>query len=195
MVSLKIYIDWKSPASYLALGPTLRLLDELDLQAVWLPLRSAQSPLPAAPEPGDVGASHRWTRAHARQRMHLHYADVQGLDMKFPAQPGSSDLALNALLLANDCSRTLLWNFFRAYWVDGLDLNNAGVVHDLATQSGVELDGDNLVDLGALEVHLTQALEFDKVVDAPGYVVGEEVFIGREHLPWIRECLLHGEQK
>ena len=68
---------------------------------------------------------------------------------------------------------------------EAADLNDAAVIAGLV--------GDEL-DLGELHVEamLTEStqLAHDRgVVDAPGFVIQGQAFVGREHLPWIAELL------
>ena len=49
--------------------------------------------------------------------------------------------------------------------------------------------GDDLSKAhAALEMALDDA-EKEGAVDTPGYLVKEQMFVGREHLPWIRQLL------
>ena len=125
--------------------------------------------------------------------MHLHYAEVQGIPMKFREKPGDTDLALAAMLYAGAAGETLLINFienaFRAYWEMQQDLNDAQQVEQLLEQSGLPADlFDAEAWLARLAETAAQALDHG-AIDAPAYIIGEQLFIGREHLPWIKALL------
>ena len=98
MKTLRVYIDFKSPAAYLAFKPTLALAERKDLTLDWQPIRTRQQPVPAEAADEDRGTTHRRVRAQARRDTHLFYAQVQGVPMRFPtgAFP-ETDLALACL--------------------------------------------------------------------------------------------------
>ena len=188
-----IYIDFKSPAAYLAWKPTMALLAEQSVSATWLPAQTRQRPI--APQKAEESKTdtHFRVREIARQSMHLHYAEVQGIPMKFREKPGDTDLALAAMLYAGAAGETLLINFienaFRAYWEMQQDLNDAQQVEQLLEQSGLPADlFDAEAWLARLAETAAQALDHG-AIDAPAYIIGEQLFIGREHLPWIKALL------
>ena len=145
MNSLDLYVDFKSPASFLCLKPTLQLAKEFDVEIRWQPFVTSESRVPKqvnSSEMGsqeDKGTTHRRVRAKARQDMHLHYAGVQGVQMRFPVEPGSTDLSLLALSMLNHNGQPVQ-NFvelsFVAYWQHGQNLDDPGVVTALLAQVG-----------------------------------------------------------
>jgi 2-hydroxychromene-2-carboxylate isomerase len=184
---LDVYIDFKSPAAYLAFKPTLRLADQYGIDINWLAVRTKQTPIPMAQPVEDRGTTHRRVRAVARQEMHLHYARIQGITMNFPPMPGNTDFAL-AVLHALEGDRTeFVQAAFTSYWVDNKDLNNSKIANSLAGSRQPALDVQNSLD--AISAQVQDA----GVIDAPAYVVQGELFIGREHLPWIETLITsHG---
>ena len=192
-MTLRIYIDFKNPASYLALGPTCALLDRLGTRARWLPFCNSEETIPARLEVETRGEQHRRVRALARRQTHLLYADVQRLAMNFRDDPGSTDCALAALALLEDEPLPFIRAAFDSYWVRGDDLDDPGIVKALWDAS----TDDTLLDLeagrGALEQIREDAIE-SRVFMAPSFLLGEQLFLGREHLPWI-ECLLTGGEQ
>ena len=200
MSSLDLYVDFKSPASYLCLKPTLQLASELDVEIRWQPFVTSESRVPKqanSSEMGsqeDKGTTHRRVRAKARQDVHLHYAGVQGVQMCFPDEPGSTELSLLALSMLNHNEQPVqkfVELGFNAYWQQGQNLDEPGVVTALLMEAGYqitpqELHRESLQPL--LNQDLQKAIELG-VVDAPAYVVKDHLFIGREHLPWVRQLL------
>ncbi|MEC7163460.1 MAG: hypothetical protein VXW20_04265, partial [Pseudomonadota bacterium] len=77
---------------------------------------------------------------------------------------------------------------FEAYWTGDADLNDARSVAALSgapdLQNGDDSDGAS----ARLEAALGQAEE-NGIFTSPTYVVNEQIFVGREHLPWISELL------
>ena len=185
---LDIYIDFKSPAAYLALQPTRALLQEENITARWHPFRVRERDVPQIAEHETVGDTHRRVRAASRRKIFLHYAAVQGIEMNFPAERRPTDLALGALALIDGPQLPFIEACFVAYWRDNADLDDEAVVAELIAQSGVTLNGDLSQARAALEAALDAAEEIG-AVDVPGYLVKEQMFVGREHLPWVRQLL------
>ncbi len=189
-MDMRIYIDFKSPTAYLAMQPTLKLLDALpECNARWLPYDTRQRPVPAAKPNEDRSESHFRVRAEARQATHLYYADVQGVPMSFAADPGETKLALAALLHCQPLPLPFIAAAFQAYWQDHANLNDPATVGALLEKSQSDPGAFNAdAMLEELEVVRTEAEELG-VIDTPAYIVDGQLFIGREHLPWIKELL------
>lgn len=187
MITLQVFIDFKSPAAYLAQQPTRALAQELGVALDWQPINTRQKPIPTESVDEDVSARHRRVRAIARRDTHLHYAKVQNLPMHFPESPGSTDLAL-AVLAALDVRDAFVSRAFDAYWQDNLNLNDPEIVQSLLDPGALDMNTVTHAAEERLREADQRALDLG-VIDAPGYVIGDDVFIGREHLPWIRELL------
>jgi 2-hydroxychromene-2-carboxylate isomerase len=166
---IDLYIDFKCPASYLALQPTLAMSDKLDVAISWHALRSYQAPLLQEKPDEEVGERHRRVRALARQKTHMLYAGVQNLPMQFRDPPTSADMALAALCV----------------WTGDADLDDGDIV---AALSGAP----SLPDAESARRQLEAALKRSEergIFASPTYVVNEQIFVGRENLPWISEIL------
>ncbi len=189
-MDLRIYIDFKSPTAYLAMQPTLALLDALpDCRALWLPFDARQRAVPAAKPNENRSESHFRVRAEARQATHLYYAEVQDVPMSFAEEPGETTLALAAMMHCQPLPLPFIAAAFQAYWRDQANLNDPAIVNTLleASQSGPE-DFNAGAMLEKLETVRAEAQELG-VIDTPAYIVDGQLFIGREHLPWIGELL------
>ncbi|MGK0221491.1 MAG: 2-hydroxychromene-2-carboxylate isomerase [Limisphaerales bacterium] len=184
---MRIYIDFKSPQAYLALKPTLALATKLGLVIEWCGFNAPQSVLIEQSANEDKGAVHRRVRAHARRAMHLHYAKIQAVPMRFPDRVTKTDAALNVLEALPRTERTaFVQRAFNAYWVESLDLNDLSVISSMLEEIGQDVANQEMLELWeGNEV----AQSVDGVVDVPAYVVQDQLFIGREHLPWIEELL------
>lgn len=185
---LDIFIDFKSPAAYLALKPTLFLLEETGTKARFRPFRVRERDVPQIAKHETVGDAHRRVRAQSRRNIFLHYAGVQGIEMNFPAERMPTDLALGALALIDGAQTAFVEACFVAYWRDNADLDDEAVVTQLIAHSGVTLNDDLSNARTALEASLDKAEE-EGAVDTPGYLVKEQMFVGREHLPWVRQLI------
>ena len=185
---LKVYIDFKEPAAYLALAPTLALAERLDVPLTWRAFRSQDRDLPDSGSSPAIVLSHQRARARALRSMHRHYAALQGIDLRFPETQYGTDLALGALAQLSGNALPFVREAFESYWAGHLDLNDRDVVERLLESSGVAAE----VDLDEADVTLAAAqaeAEEAGVVDAPAYVIDGQLFIGRQHFPWIEEII------
>ena len=197
---MQLYIDFKCPASYLTLTPTLALSEQLGVPISWHAIRSYQSPLLPEKPDEEVSTRHRRVRALARQKTHQLYAGVQNLPLQFRNPPTNTDMALAALCLLGEGGGDplpFIKAAFAAYWTGETDLNDARTVAALSGAPAIA-DGDENGD-GArtgLEAALREAEE-NGIFTSPTYVVqdevSEQIFVGREHLPWICELLQSGK--
>ena len=195
---MDIYIDFKSPAAFLAFNPTMAFLaareqvaPELnvpELKVQWHPFRVVTRQVPQQGTSESVAESHKRVRADSRRRIFLKYAEVQNVTMRFPDHRIGTDLALGALAEIEGDRLPYIAVCFAACWTDNADLDDAGIVQDLLRQSGAQHQGDLSNSRASLESAL-DAAEAAGVVDTPGYIVQGQMFIGREHLPWIGEIL------
>ena len=134
MTTLTVYIDFKSPNAYLAIQPTLALLDEDWAKAIGLNIRwrpfSVKAPGPPIAKKADesVGERHARVRDQYTRATQQKYAAVQGLSMHFPAGETSTDLALATLAGLADDADAFVTAAFEAYWAQGADLNDPSVL-------------------------------------------------------------------
>lgn len=185
---LTVYIDFKSPNAYLALKPTLALADRLDVEIDWRPFRAHERDVPSEGTEESVAQSHRRVRAASRRRLQIKYAKHQGIDLRFPEKLGESDLALGALAAISGHRLPYIKACFEAYWEHHADLNSEATVTDLLRQSGADLSIP-ISELSALFEDANAQAEEAGIVDAPAYVIDDQIFVGREHLPWIEELI------
>ena len=189
---LTVYLDVKCPASYLAFGPLRDLGDRLGIPIEWLPFRSRQKALAQPRDDETKGEMHRRVRAAQRRDVHLRYAGVQGLPMVFRDPPAETDVAMAGLICAGDAPEAYLAEAFAAYWGEGEDLNAPGRVLALLQDAGVSASADDLARAGEALADHQAAADERGVFLTPTLLVGEHMFLGREHLPLI-ENVLRGE--
>lgn len=194
---LRLFIDFKSPAAYLALKPALNLIATHGLAVKWLPFAVKQPVIPAAEsdsalddahqltESEKKGRTHRRVRAEQRQQMHKLYAALSNTEMHFPTQPMDTDLALNVLANLTVDPTEFITRAFTAYWIEERDLNDAMVVEQLVHEAGLPFTTALLLPTG-MNACLDQAEE-KGIFEVPAFVLEGQVFIGREHMPWLAE--------
>lgn len=183
---LTVYIDFKSPGAYLAIAPTLALVERLGLDIVWRPYRTVERDVPKLGKEETVGESHRRVRAASQRTLMIKYAGQRGIALNYPAKLGETDLALGILAQIDGNPLPFIRAAFAAYWDRHEDLNDPAVVRSL--MKAAELTDSHLL-MSAGEALERATAEADEVgiVGAPGYVIAEQIFVGREHLPWIEE--------
>ncbi len=190
---LTVYIDFKSAASYLALEPTLELARETGIAIDWLPFSVRPFFVPKEQENETVGERHRRVRAAAQRDIHLHYAAVQGRDMQFSDMPAGSDAALAALAMIEGDPVPFLRAAFAAYWAERADLADETAVETLL--QSVDMDRPDWESASVKLDSIRSRAEESGIFEAPSYLIADQLFLGREHLPWIRSIIAakHGD--
>jgi len=196
--SLTVCVDFNSPHAYLAVAPTRELEARLRLKADWLPL---SLPPPSPPKPARSGDD-RGTR-HRRIRSEYFAADLE-------RYAGARGLTLGNIYRSLDCTWAflgLLWMrqhatdrvgdyveaIFERIWADEGDVD-AGSIDRLLVD--LQVGNDAFVRWAdasgtALLSEVQAGLQAAGLFNVPAYVVGNDVFYGRQHLPMI-EWLLTG---
>ena len=193
---LTVVLDIRHPFGYLALRPAIELGQDAGVDINWLPLRSQtlRTP-PASSHDDDRGIRHKRRRAQMIAREIAVYAEARGLRIEDPYRDGPStafDLAwLWVRNAAPESLEPFLEQAFGRYWA--LDLN-VGSIEDVATV--VERCGLESVafrewasDETEAATSVSEQLAEAGVFQTPAYLVGDEVFFGRQHLPMIRWIL------
>ncbi|MEL6862609.1 MAG: DsbA family protein [Pseudomonadota bacterium] len=183
---LTVYLDFKAPGAYLAIEPTLDLVHRTGVAIQWKPFRTVERDVPKLGKEETVGESHRRVRAASQRALAIKYAAHQGIDLRFPKQPGVTDLALGVLAEIDGDPLPFIRGAFNAYWEVHANLNDLAVVHALLQESGVAHRGSLSAAHDALNVAQAEAQEIG-IVGAPAYVIDDQIFVGREHLPWIEQ--------
>ena len=194
---LSVLLDLRHPLAYLALHPTLAFAEARALEVNWLPL--TVPPLHAPSEPGpdeDRGVRHRRYRAQAIAREIAAYGEAQGITLRDPYRDGPVDTANLGWLYVRDRRPerlpAYLTRLFRGYWSEDLDANDLDAVTTLV--DAVDADGASFQGFASGEgpaaaEALTGELSEAGLFQVPGYVIEDEVFFGRQHLPMIQWIL------
>ena len=193
---LSIAIDFKSPNAYLALQPTFELIDSLGLEVEWLPFDApALKPYAQAGPDAPRGARHRWVRAQYWARDIERYAERQGLTIKDVfLNPDTSLAGIGLLWLKKqepDAIRPYLRDCFAGLWSGTLDLENEDA---LAAVIQAAHGGPGFAEFAKAEGRrewdsLRARLVAAGIFDVPTYVIGNELYLGRQHLPMVRKLL------
>jgi len=194
---LIVVLDLAHPFACLALRPTIEFVRASGVEADWLPL--ATPPLKPPSEPGpddDRGVLHRRARARAIAREIETYAAAQGLLIRDYYVPRNVEVAHAGWLWMRDHHPDRLVPFletlFRSHWVETrVDPDLRQTAAWIASHGG---DPDGFLAWSEVDGRSVAAAVEDRVralgVDqAPAYVLGEEVFFGRQHLPMLARML------
>ena len=194
---LPVIIDFKSPQAYLAVGPTCSLADEIGIDIDWQPMVLTPSKMPAAPSAGDDrGARHRRFRANYTERDIARYAADRGLALVGLDRRNDSTLAAIGLLWAKrqgpSLARAYVERVFKRYWQEGLDIEEERSILAVLTEIEAETSGFEAFERGDGRTELARIqleLRNRGVFEVPTYLLNDDIFLGRQHLPLIRSRL------
>lgn len=194
---LPVCIDFKNPHCYLAFEPTVQLASQLGQSIEWSPfLADPLSPPSRVSESDDRGTRHLRFRGEYVARDIERYARFRGLRIEDLYRQPDSSVASIGLLWANRQSAEIQRRYVEAtfvrYWRRELDLADADAVRAVLRAAGADVgswddyaQGEGPVELDALQTKLRAA----GVFAVPSYLLAEEIFLGRQHLPMIRWLL------
>src|SRR3954452_13478114 len=132
---ITIYIDYKSPYAYLAVGPALSLENEYDLRLEWLPY-VLEIPLYL----GSVEArnEHQWRRVRYSYMDARRLANRRGLVVRGPQKIFDSSLVAVAMLFAqrHGCFRRYNDLVFERFWKRELDIEDRRAIQAVLQESG-----------------------------------------------------------
>jgi 2-hydroxychromene-2-carboxylate isomerase len=194
---LVVAIDFASARTYLAIKPTCALADRLGIEIDWEPMVVDVKPPKPASRSDDRGLRHRAIRAEYVARDLARYLADHGIVGRDLNRQADSTAAAIALLWLNREAKHLARRFvetvFERYWHGDLTLDDEAALRHVLEEIEAPLDGyESFIKNGGRE-SLAEArarLDNASVLDVPSYLVGDEVFLGREHLPLIQDRLV-----
>jgi 2-hydroxychromene-2-carboxylate isomerase len=196
-VPLAVYIDVKSPYAYLAIEPTRAMAKGLGVAIDWRPFTlDIPSYLGSAKldKRGKVEKSQRteqqWTGVKYAYMDARRYANMTRKTVRGTVKIWDSSLAGIAILWAKRQSTALLDGFldviYPPFWRRELDIEDLSVLERLLGEAGVDGAGFQAFaeGEGCAEHDALNNAAFDAgVFGVPTYLVGDELWFGREHLP------------
>jgi 2-hydroxychromene-2-carboxylate isomerase len=143
--------------------------------------------------PRTIAARHRRIRADYLERDVIRYAADRGLPMeRLHRRQDSTAAALGLIWLRQEdpsLAQAYVERVFRDYWGGNLNIEGPGSIRSLLAElkapvAGFEgfLAGEGRVELSRIQTELRQR----GVFDVPTYLLGHEIFFGRQHLPLLR---------
>ncbi len=197
---LTVYIDFKSPYAYLAVEPTRRMAEELDIPINWLPfVLDIPSYLGSArlDKSGEVAEASRsraqWSGVKYAYYDCRRYANLRGMTIRGTVKIWDTNLAAIGMLWARGQGDEILQRYidgiYVPFWKRELDVESVAVVEGVLGDAGAEVHGFKTFAQGegAQKNQLMQQESFGRgIFGVPTYVLGDDIYFGREHLPRIR---------
>lgn len=201
--ALTVYIDFKSPYAFLAIEPTRHLAQALGIEVDWRPfVLDIPSYLGSArlDTSGRVASQSRsdnqWSKVKYAYYDCRRYANLRGLTLRGTEKIWDTNLAAIGMLWAKARGDTILQRYidriYQPFWRRELDVEDCAVIQRVLRDAGADVEGFEgfAGGAGAAENDLLQAKAFNEgIFGVPTYVVENERFFGREHLPRIRWLL------
>jgi 2-hydroxychromene-2-carboxylate isomerase len=195
------YTDYKSPYAYLAKDPTYELERDLGVRVEWRPyILDIPSFLGSArvDEAGRVLEESR--NAHQWRRVRYSYMDARrqaakrGLTIRGPQKIFDSSLAAAGMLFAQAAGDAVFRRYndlvFERFWRRALDIESVEALTAVLAEAGAPAGFSAQADTLRAEVAaISRKAEEMGVFGVPTFVVGNEIFWGREHLDDIRAML------
>lgn len=197
-VPLAVYIDLKSPYVYLALDPTRAMAAALGVAVDWRPftldipsyLGSAKLDRGGRKVERSDRTPEQWSGVKYAYADARRYANLTGKTVRGTVKIWDSSLAGIAMLWAKRAGAAAFDRFLDAvyppFWRRELDIEDRGVLEAVLEQAGVETAGfaEYAQGAGRREHDALNAAAFDAgIFGVPTYLVEDEMWFGREHLP------------
>jgi 2-hydroxychromene-2-carboxylate isomerase len=198
---LTVVLDIRHPVAYLALPPAIEFARDLGVDIDWLPMRSQtlRPPSPPGPE-DDRGVRHKRRRAQMIAREITIYAEARGLELQGLYRDGpATGVELGWLWVRATAPASLgsfLESSFRLFWALELDAESIDEVASVVDRCGLDAGAFRTWAASrgpAAAASVSGQLAEAGVFQTPAYLVADEIFYGRQHLPMIR-WLLEGRQ-
>lgn len=205
--TLVVYIDLKSPYAFIAIEPTRSMAAALGVEIDWRPFTlDIPSYLGSAKldRQGRVAQSDRtpqqWTGVRYAYRDARRYASLRGKTLRGTEKIWDSSHAGIAMSWAKQQGSETFDRFidyaYARFWKRDLDIEDLAVLAAALEHVGADAVGfDHFAKGPGRQAHdAGNRAAFDAgVFGVPSYLVGDELWFGREHLPRV-EWLLAGSK-
>ncbi len=203
--TITVYTDYKSPYAYLAKDPAYELAREFNIELDWRPyILDIPSYLGSARLDAAGNVLEEQRNAHQWRRVRYSYMDCrrqarkQGLTIRGTQKIWNSTLAAAGMLFAQRAGAGVFRRYhdtvFERFWQRALDIESTEAIGAILSESGANATAfpAQAETLQAEVATISRTAEADGVFGVPTFVVGGEIYWGREHLPDIREILTRG---
>ncbi len=197
---ITVYIDFKSPYAYLAIEPTRKLFNSLNIKINWVPyvldipeyLGSAK-----VDNSGKVVENnrneHQWRRVRYSYMDCRRYANIRNMTILGPRKIWDTRMISTTLLWVKKNNFSLLNEFidhvYKSFWERNLDIENISIIQKVLEKMQITSKGleEWLSNEGKKNLELVISEAHNKgVFGVPFYIFKEELFWGREQLPMIK---------
>jgi 2-hydroxychromene-2-carboxylate isomerase len=199
--TLIVYFDYKSPYTFIARDLIYDLEQELRVDVDWRPYCINIPDMFGSAEVNDRGelvadgrSDHQWRRIRYLYLDCRRVAQKRGLTLRAPLKVFRSDTALIGMLYARKLGAFRPYHdlVFDRFWRRDLDIDDASAIADTLQRVGVDVSGFAEFERAEGRTELArigdEAHEIG-IFGVPSFVVGGELYWGREHLPEIRRLL------
>lgn len=203
---LIVYLDFKSPYAYLAKDPTRQLEQDYGIAIDWRPLTLNIPSYLGSAKVNDAGkvveenrTPRQWQGVRHAYMDAKRYARLKDIVLYGPKKIWDSSLAGIGMLWTRtdrNVQQRYMDLVYERFWRRELDIEDAQVIAAAVAEAGgddagylAHLAGEGRQRHDALQAALHPA----GIFGVPTYVVADEIFFGREHLPMVR-WLLGGRQ-
>jgi len=202
---LTVYFDYKSPYTFIARDLIYELEQDLGVDVDWRPYCIDISEIFGSAEVNDRGEvvvdgrnEQQWRRIRYMYMDCRRIAKTRGLTLRAPLKVFRSTTALIGALYARQRGKLRPYHdlVFDRFWRRELDLDDTAAIADTLRQTGVDASGFRAFEQEEGRAELARMMDEARqvgVFGVPSFVVGDELYWGREHLPAIRKLLSGAE--
>lgn len=200
---LIVYLDVKSPYAYLAKDPTRALIEEFDISIDWRPLTlNIPSFLGSAKadDSGEVVESNRsprqWQSVRYAYMDTKRYARRRDILLYGPRKIWDTSLVHMSWLYVQDRKPShfdaYIDDIFEKFWKRELDVESISELSNVLDRNDIESDEFSAYaseEGKLLHDDIQRQLHPVGIFGVPTFVLENEIFFGREHLPMVRWIL------
>jgi 2-hydroxychromene-2-carboxylate isomerase len=186
--TIKLYYDFKSPFTYLAMEPAYRLEETHRVRLRFLPHELAVQDAYG----GELGQRkpRNWNKVRYLYADVRRFANERGMIIRGPQKIFDSRLALTSGLYADRHGRFRPYadRVFERFFKRELDIESIDALCAVAAEAGLDADGLRRYVAGAGPAELKAAAdeaERDGVFGVPTFVVAGELFWGNDRVEWV----------
>lgn len=189
--TLEVFVDFNSPASYLAVAPTIAMAERLGVDLIWHPL--ATPPLKTLSKPSlndDRSILHRRRRGHYIATDLARYAAHPLADLYTPFD---TQFAAAGLVWVQhtrpSAASAYVQTVMARYWQQQQSIASTDSIVALIDALGLDGEAWRQAFEQRAATTLSTAIP-PSIKQTPMYRLGEEILQGRQHLPLIEARLL-----
>ena len=200
MQTITVYTDYKSPYAYLAKDMGYELERDFAVKLHWRPyILDIPSYLGSARVDADGAVLEESRNAHQWRRVRYSYMDCRrqarklGLTIRGTQKIWDSSLAAAGMLHAQNAGDDVFRRYhdtvFERFWQRALDIESLDALDELLQAAGAPGFPAKAEALRTQVAAISRTAEAQGVFGVPTFVLNNEIYWGREHLPDIRDAL------